>query len=92
MTKQQLIDELYTHNTQNLSKKELAETLAALATVATEALKAGDHVDIPGLVRLKVGERAARPGRNPQTGETIQLAAKKVIKASISKPLADAVA
>ena len=46
-------------------------------------------IALPGLGKLKVGERPARTGRNPQTGASIQIAAKKVVKYVPAKALAD---
>lgn len=63
---------------------------AALETI-TQALKEGDAVAIPGFGTFSVGERAARTGRNPQTGETIEIAAATVVKFKAGKGLKDAV-
>lgn len=66
--------------------------LKAEQEAAAEDLAAG--YDVPalnGALKLSVGERAARTGRNPQTGETIQIAASKTVKAKVLKKLKDAV-
>ncbi|RLA95471.1 MAG: hypothetical protein DRG55_07605 [Deltaproteobacteria bacterium] len=59
--------------------------------VVVEALKAGDKVSLPGFGTFMVAERAARKGRNPRTGEEIQIPAVKVPKFKIGKNLKEAV-
>jgi len=59
--------------------------------VVIEALKAGDKVSLPGFGTFMVAERAARKGRNPRTGEEIQIPAVKVPKFKIGKNLKEAV-
>lgn len=70
-----------------LSKKDAAAAVNAFFEVTADALKAGDKIVFPGVFKAEVGERAARTGRNPQTGEEVQIAAKKVIKAKLSDKL-----
>lgn len=53
----------------------------------TEDLKVGKTCNIPGVGKLKVVERKAREGRNPQTGEPIQIAARKSVKFSPSSTI-----
>ena len=60
-----------------LSKKDSDAALAATVEAITEALKAGDKVALIGFGTFEVRERAARTGKNPATGETIQIAACK---------------
>ncbi|GFO67496.1 hypothetical protein GMLC_10750 [Geomonas limicola] len=60
--------------------------------MVTEALKSGDRVSFAGFGTFEVTERAARQGRNPQTGETMQLKASKAPKFKAGKALKDAVA
>ena len=55
--------------------------------VIADAMKAGDKVVIPGVLKVEVKEMAARTGRNPQTGEEMQIPAKKAIKAKFSDKL-----
>jgi DNA-binding protein HU-beta len=74
-----------------LTKTDAEAVLDQLACHATAELAAGRTVEIPGLLRLKVVERSERAGRNPQTGAPITLLAKRVVKASAVKALADAV-
>ena len=67
--------------------------LRALAHAASaELAREKGEVPLPGLGKLKTEARAARTGRNPQTGEEIQIAAKTVVKFSAAKVLKDALA
>lgn len=68
--------------------KELFEELANLAT--SEVKESGEFV-LPGFGKLVLSERKAREGRNPQTGETIQIPAKTGVKFRLSKGLKDSV-
>ena len=68
--------------------KELFEELANLAT--SEVKESGEFV-LPGFGKLVLSERKAREGRNPQTGETIQIPAKTALKFRIGKGLKDSV-
>jgi len=68
--------------------KELFEELANLAT--NEVKESGEFV-LPGFGKLVLSERKAREGRNPQTGETIQIPAKTGLKFRLSKGLKDSV-
>lgn len=73
-------------------KKVAAEaTLNALVEVISEGLAKGDEITLFGLGKFEVRERAARTGRNPQTGETIQIAATKAPAFKAAKALKDAV-
>ena len=56
----------------NLSKKDAEAALKAFIDVVSEELKKGEKVQLVGFGTFEVSERAAREGRNPQTGETIQ--------------------
>jgi nucleoid DNA-binding protein len=75
----------------DLTKDQTTAALAALQSVITEGLKAGDKVAIFGLGTFEVREHAARQGRNPATGETVDIAAKKVPAFKPAKALKDAV-
>lgn len=66
--------------------------LTSLANVTSKALGEGEDVTIPGLIKLDTKERAARKGRNPKTGEEIDIAAKTVVSVKVLKGLADHVA
>ena len=74
-----------------LSKKDAEKALKAFVDVVTEQLKAGDKVQLVGFGTFEVSERAAREGRNPQTGKTMSIAACKVPKFKVGKALKDAV-
>ena len=75
-----------------LSKKDSEKALAAAVETVTEALKAGDKVQLVGFGTFEVKERPARVGRNPRTGETTQIAASKLPAFKAGKALKDAVA
>ena len=72
-----------------LSKKDAEKALKAFTEVVTEELKAGGKVQLVGFGTFEVSERAAREGRNPQTGETMQIAASKSPKFKAGKALKD---
>ena len=61
-----------------LNKAEADRALSAIVETVTGAVAKGDRVQIPGLGTFEARERAAREGRNPQTGETMQIAATTV--------------
>lgn len=62
------------------STKAADEVVDRLTAVVIEAVKAGEEVPLGGLGKFVVSERAAHKGRNPQTGEEIEVPAKKVVK------------
>lgn len=74
------------------TKKAAEAVLKATADVITSTLKEGGEVTLPGLGKLYVKQRAARPGRNPKTGEAIEIPAGKSPGFKAAKPLKDAVA
>ena len=74
-----------------ISKKDSEKALKAFVDVVTEQLKAGDKVQLVGFGTFEVSERAAREGRNPQTGETMTIAASKAPKFKAGKALKDAI-
>ena len=74
-----------------ISKKDSEKALKAFVDVVTEQLKAGDKVQLVGFGTFEVSERAAREGRNPQTGETMTIAASKAPKFKAGKALKDMV-
>ncbi len=61
-----------------LTKKDTEKALAAFVETVEETLKSGDKVQLVGFGTFEVRERAAREGKNPQSGETIHIAASKV--------------
>ena len=75
----------------NLSKKDVEAALKAFVDVVAEELKKGEKVQLVGFGTFEVSERAAREGRNPQTGETMQIKASKTPKFKAGKALKDMV-
>ena len=86
MTKAQLISSLSQDT--DIPKKQVADLLDRLATLAYQEAKNG--FTIPGIGKLVVVDRKARVGRNPATGETINIPAKRVLKFRIAKAAKDA--
>jgi len=74
------------------SKAQSADALQATLDAITTTLKKGDQVTIPGFGKFSVTKRAARPGRNPATGEAIKIKASKTPKFSAGATLRQAVA
>jgi DNA-binding protein HU-beta len=74
-----------------LSKKDATKAVDAVFDAILEALKNGDKVQLIGFGNFEVRERAARKGRNPQTGEEIEISASKVPAFKPGKALKDAV-
>ena len=72
-----------------ISKKDAEKALKAFVDVVTEQLKEGEKVQLVGFGTFEVSERAAREGRNPQTGETMTIAASKSPKFKAGKALKD---
>lgn len=74
-----------------VSKAQAEDALNAVLDGIGGALKSGDSVTLVGFGTFSISRREARSGRNPQTGETIQIAAKNVIKFKPGKKLNDSV-
>lgn len=89
MNKAELIDAIA--GDANLSKADAKRALEAVTTNVTKALKKGDKVALIGFGTFSISARAARTGRNPQTGATIQIKAKKVAKFKAGSALSSAV-
>ena len=89
MTKPELIAKIAEKT--NLSKKQVAAALNALTGTITETLKAEGKLAIPSLGTFEIKERAARTGRNPQTGEKVEISAKKIPAFKPAKTLKEAV-
>ena len=87
MTKSQIIAAVAEKS--GISKAQSKDALEALAALAYEG--AADGFTIPGIGKLVKVDRAARMGRNPATGESIQIPAKTVLKFRIAKAAKDAV-
>ena len=89
MTKTQLVKALAEHA--SLSKQQANAALDSLAEIVVKAVKTGDPVELPGLGTFRKGETTARTGRNPQTGQEIQIPAKTKAAFTVAKSFKDAV-
>ena len=74
-----------------ITKGQAEDALSAVLDGITSALKSDDSVTLVGFGTFSVSKRDARSGRNPQTGETIKIAAKNVAKFKPGKKLSDAI-
>lgn len=89
MNKTELIDAIA--EAAGLTKAQAGKALDATVDAVTTALKAGEEVTLVGFGSFYVADREARSGRNPRTGETIEIAAAKQPKFRAGKTLKDAV-
>jgi DNA-binding protein HU-beta len=89
MNKAELVDAIAAES--KLTKADSQRALDAFVTATSKALKKGDRVALVGFGSFSVSKRAARNGRNPQTGKTIKIAAKKVAKFKAGAELAKTV-
>ena len=89
MNKQELISKIAEKS--NLSKKDAAAGLDALTSTITEALKAEGKLAIPSIGTFELREHAARTGKNPRTGEKVEISAKKVPAFKAAKALKEAI-
>ncbi len=89
MNKTDLIDAIA--SAADLSKADAGRALDAVVDSITDSLKKGDPVSLVGFGTFQVKHRAAREGRNPQTGATIQIKASNVPSFKAGKALKDAV-
>lgn len=89
MNKAELIDALATRT--DLTKADAGRAIDGLTEIITETLTKGDTVSLIGFGNFSVGERAARTGRNPKTGEELTIAASKAPKFSAGAKLKAAV-
>jgi DNA-binding protein HU-beta len=88
ITKDQLISDLAEAG--SLPKATVRTLIDQLGEIVGDALENDGEITLPGIGKLKVTERPARTGRNPQTGKSIEIAAKKVVKMVPAKALSDA--
>lgn len=72
-----------------IAKKDAEKTVNATLDAITETMVAGDKVQLVGFGTFEVSERAAREGRNPQTGETMEIKASRTPKFKAGKALKD---
>lgn len=89
MNKSELVD--FIAGEAEITKAAAARALEAVTTAVKKTLKKGDTVTLVGFGTFSVGKRAARVGRNPQTGAEIKIKAAKVPKFKPGKGLKDAV-
>ncbi|TXI86137.1 MAG: HU family DNA-binding protein [Crocinitomicaceae bacterium] len=89
MNKAELIDAIA--NESGLSKADAKKALDGFVAATSAALKANDRISLVGFGSFSVSERAARTGRNPQTGKEIKIEAKKVVKFKAGSELTDKV-
>ncbi len=89
MNKSELIDAIA--DSADISKAAAGRAVDAFVESITGALKSGDQVTLIGFGTFSVKDRAARTGRNPQTGQEIQIAAAKIPSFKAGKGLKDAV-
>ena len=75
----------------DLRKAAAEKALSSVLGAITDAVAAGDKVTLIGFGTFSVAERAAREGRNPQSGKKIKIPAKKVVRFKVGSKLADAV-
>ena len=74
-----------------ISKKDAEKALKAFTDVVAEELKKGEKIQLVGFGTFEVSERAAREGRNPQTGEAMTIVASKTPKFKAGKALKDSI-
>ncbi len=89
MTKQDLVAKMA--NDAGVSKKAAEDALKSFIDGVKESLSNGEGISLVGFGTFGVSERSARQGRNPKTGETIQIAARKVPTFKAGKALKEAV-
>ena len=89
MTKKELVEEVA--KDAEISQAAAQRAIDSMTANIKKSLKKGDHVSLVGFGRFSVKQRAARKGRNPQTGEELQIKARKVVKFNPGQPLKDAV-
>jgi DNA-binding protein HU-beta len=85
----EIIDTIAEHA--GISKRDAASAYEAFLHAVTSPLRAGERVNVAGLGSFSVSERAARQGRNPKTGEPIQIAASRNVKFKAGKELKELV-
>lgn len=89
MNRQELVTDVASRS--GLSADDVSRVITALQGSVTDAVSNGDKVTVPGFLTLERTHRAARTGRNPQTGEPIEIAAGYAVKVSAGATLRNAV-
>jgi DNA-binding protein HU-beta len=75
----------------DLKRSQVKELFEELSNLASDEVKSNGEFVLPGFGKMVLSERKAREGRNPQTGETIQIPAKTALKFRLSKGIKDSV-
>ena len=88
--KKSMLIQMYADKT-GMSKKDSQDNLDALWDLLTDLMRKGSKVNVTGFGIFKVADRKAREGRNPRTGEVIQIPASKKVRFTPSKVLKEAV-
>jgi len=78
-------------NVEGLTRRQAAEALEAVFAAIAEAVRTGEGAKVPGFGSFSLSERAARKGRNPATGESINIKASKTVRFKVGKELKEAV-
>lgn len=93
MNKQELINEINARTSDSYAKTTIETVLATLGDIAQAQLTTpGAEMTLPGIGKLKAVAKPARTGRNPHSGEEIEIPAKTSVKLVVAKALKDAVA
>jgi integration host factor subunit alpha len=87
MTKQEIVTTVY--EKLGFSKRESSDLVEQFFKIVKQSLALGENVKISGLGNFVVKEKQARKGRNPQTGEVIEIAPRKVLNFKLSQVLKD---
>ena len=90
MTKADIAEKI--HTTTGLSKKDSVAMLEAVFLIMKSTLETGEKIKVAGFGNFEIKQKKDRIGRNPQTGETMQIKASKAPKFKAGKTLKDAVA
>ena len=89
MNKTELINQIA--ESADITKKAAGDVLQGFMMAIADTLEKGDKLQLIGFGTFSVSERAARDGRNPQTGKAIKIPAQKVVKFKVGSKLSDAV-
>jgi integration host factor subunit alpha len=89
MTKTDIIENISA--TCEFSKKESSELVKSILTMIKECLESGEDLKISGFGKFEVKEKNSRRGRNPQTGETLEISARRILSFKPSQQLKAAV-
>ncbi|MCP3891922.1 MAG: HU family DNA-binding protein [Desulfobulbaceae bacterium] len=89
MNKTELVDQIAA--SADITKKEAESALQAFMDAVTDTMKKEDKLTLIGFGTFSISKRAAREGRNPQTGKTINIPAKNVVKFKVGKKLDEVV-